>query len=777
MEKNRSSAPQGKSSAFNPTASLHTAQTSGTGSTSKASSTDSSARSSGVGITQWWHRFGVQANAAFNEPGQLKQARQQLQNWGHSADRAAAITQSPDYPFQHALVFGHLLSPPPFSLLTRTPSDKDLKALHDVCQTWFKAGDPVLAFQLICAVFEGRPDDTALLHKLLSGNAQAAQTLISGFDPEVAKHLAPVILQLAKSGWANPENPSVFVNPTLRDALEKLVQNADSTQWMHLCLITAQQRAHGPRPPSEPQAKKHMRRMEELFKLVQQDKTAPPEWRDQIVRCALDLAARCPNLRDRARQLQADHEALQFQPLTEGMADWLQLDISEPTDLVTPRGLNAVNVNTETLAQLAPSLLDSARQTFRAWLMLQAQSPQGLDRKPLDKVVHAVAGSPPSPDWVPLDFGLQLTLTQVQRDLARGNDSVHHLLRFLAQDPAGFSLDAQQLAQILALIQHPGVPPLARYSLLNRLLSWLPPLATAPLLHKTWLSTVLSPSTQFPEDLRYTLIDERYRTHEPSGIDEPRTRELHENLRWCRDAAVQAGTSSDNRAALVTSCIEHTQAPAPNTDWTVWRALASAWLSQIANLQNLQDPAEANTVVTLIQTLAQPDASRPHEWVPRLAELLSDTLEHLPPEQRLSWLRALDEQATPMFNAQWPAKTAFPVALAALCGAVRALIDAHSDPAPPPLDEVFATSSHNDNPRLLELLRRYAAAVLANHAGDVEKAEKLIRATHSTMRLSVYDQSPLPKGLYELFDALRHRYRLPADQQETPDPRLETLRV
>lgn len=150
--------------------------------------------------------------------------------------------------------------------------------------------------------------------------------------------------------------------------------------------------------------------------------------------------------------------------------------------------------------------------------------------------------------------------------------------------------------------------------------------------------------------------------------------------RRCRQAAARAGDAPTLRAALFRWCVERTHAPATSADWTVWRAVASAWLGEIVSLQG---PNDGDTVLTLIQTLAQPDPSRPHEWVPRLAELLSDTLEHLPPERRLNWLRALDAQATRRLHAQWPAETAFPVAQAALCGAARALIDAHSDPAPP----------------------------------------------------------------------------------------------
>lgn len=724
----------------------------------------------GSSISARFKRMGIGLNAAFNKDGQYEQALVELMEWGHDEQAATAIAKTADYPRLHALVFGTLIGPPPFAPRTPTLSESDTQALLAVCQAWLEAGNPMAASRLVCAVFKGRHQDAALLHQLLRSAPKAPQTLVAGFEPDVTPHLVPVILCLAERGWTNHKNPSVYLNAASRDALDKLVQSAAPTQWMRLCLITARQRVQAGQPLGERQARKHLQRMEDLLKRADLE-----EWHDGAVDLALGLATLCPSLRDRARQLQADHEAQRFRQLTQRMTDWLQLDITAPTDLLTPCGLNAVNVNPETLAQLDPSPLDSARQTFRDWLMRQAQSPQGLPRKQLKQVVRAVAGSPPSRDWIPLSFELQLTLTQVKRDLARGDDSAPYLRKFLERTPAGFSLDAPQLAQTLAVIQHPGVAPLTRYRLLHCLLSWLPPLATAPLLHKTWLSTVLSHSTQLPEHPRYTLIDERYRTSEPSGIDEPRTRRLHDDQDRCHAAAARIGASPTDRAALLNWCVERTQAPATHTDWTVWRAVASAWLREIANLQG---PADGNKVVTAVLTLAQPDPSRPHEWVPRLAELLSDTLEHLPPEQRLSWLRALDAQATLMLKAQWPAETAFPVALAALCGAVRALIDAHSDPAPPPLDEVFTTSSHDDdNPRLIELFRRCASAALAYHADNAAKAATLAHTTHSTMHMSAHVQSPLPRGLYELFDALRQRYRLPVDQQETPDPRLEALRV
>lgn len=711
-------------------------------------------------ISTHFQRLGIELNTTFNKGGQYEQAHRQLMAWGHDAREATAIAKTADYPRLHALVFGTLIGPPPFAPRTPTLNESDTQALLAVCQAWLEAGNPMAASRLVCAVFKDRPLDAALLHQLLCRAPKAPQTLMTGFEPDATQHLVPAILCLAERGWTNRADPSVHLNAASRDALDKLVQRADPTQWMRLCLITARQRVQAGQPLGERQARKHLQRMEDLL----QRPDLEAEWHDAAVDCALGLAALCPSLRDRARQLQADHEAQRLRQLTQRMADWLQLDIAVPTDLVTPHGLTAVNVNPETLAQLEPSALDSARHTFRDWLMRQAQSPQGLPCEQLNMVVRAVAGAPPSRDWVPVGFELQLTLTLVHRDLARGVDATHHLLHFLEADPTGFRLDAPQLARTLATIQHPGVDPLARYALLSHLLSWLPPLATAPLQHKAWLSTVLSRSTELPEDLRYTLIDERHRTREPAGIDEPRTRQLHDDQNRCHQATAGAGDASPLRAALFDWCVERTQAPATNADWTVWRAVASAWLRDIANLQG---PADENRLVPLIQTLAQPDPSRPHDWVPRLAELLSDTVEHLPPERRLNWLQALDAQATQMLNAQWPAETAFPVALAALCGAVRALIDAHSDPAPPPLDGVFTTPSRDDNPRLIELFRRCASAALAYHAGDAAKAATLARRTHSTMHLSAHTQRPLPPGLYDVFKAVGQRYRQPTDPSET----------
>ncbi|MBN9373144.1 MAG: hypothetical protein ABS53_05760 [Hydrogenophaga sp. SCN 70-13] len=205
-------------------------------------------------ISTHFQRLGIELNTTFNKGGQYEQAHRQLMAWGHDAREATAIAKTDDYPRLHALVFGTLIGPPPFAPRTPTLNESDTQALLAVCQAWLEAGNPMAASRLVCAVFKDRPQDAALLHQLLCRAPKVPQTLMAGFEPDATQHLVPAILCLAERGWTNRADPSVHLNAASRDALDKLVQRADPTQWMRLCLITARQRVQAGQPLMPPVA-------------------------------------------------------------------------------------------------------------------------------------------------------------------------------------------------------------------------------------------------------------------------------------------------------------------------------------------------------------------------------------------------------------------------------------------------------------------------------------------------------------------------------------------